>query len=53
MMTTDPQAPGWPFPAKVAFAGFLAIALNYFSYGRNTAHISSPTGRTSLSWPAR
>jgi hypothetical protein len=39
MMTTErPHAHGWPFPAKVAFGGFLAIAM-FFLWTEHRAHL--------------
>ena len=38
MMTERPRAPGWPFPAKVAFGGFLAIAV-FFLWTEHRAHL--------------
>ena len=39
-MTTAerPHVHGWPFPAKVAFAGFLAIAV-FFLWTEHRAHL--------------
>ena len=39
MMTAErPHVHGWPFPVKVAFAGFLAIAV-FFLWTEHRAHL--------------